>query len=86
MSEDRLRRLMARARLESGPPVDVTRRVAAALRAQRYEERVAIAQLAWIAAASAAVAVPATLASLAAWELLTDPLLGLASSLVWWAL
>jgi hypothetical protein len=42
--------------------------------------------LMWVAAAAAAVAVPAGAIGVDLWGLLTDPLLGLASEAVWWLL
>jgi len=86
MSEEKLRRLMARARQERAPRTDMARAVMAAVRAQDREQSVTLAPLAWVALAAAALAVPAGLAVIAAWELISDPLLGLVGGLVWWAL
>ena len=86
MSEEQLRRLMARARQERPPRTDVTAPVMAAVHAAGRAQAATLAPLAWVAVASAAVAVPAALAAAGAWELLSDPLLGLAGHLVWWVL
>jgi len=86
MSEDKLRALMARARLEAPPPVDVSAAVLATMRAHERERQGSLAPLAWVALASLVAAIPAALALTTTWELLTDPLLGLAGSLPWWAL
>jgi len=86
MSDEKLGRLMARARQERPPRTDVARAVIATVRAHEREQPVTLAPLAWVALAAAALAVPAGLAALGAWELISDPLLGLAGGLVWWAL
>jgi len=86
MSEERLRRLMARARQERPPRTDVTGAVMAAVRADERQDSTTLAPLAWVAVGAAALAVPAGLAAIAAWEFISDPLLGLAGTLVWWAL
>ncbi len=85
MSEDQLRKLIASARREHAPRVDVTGRVMARVHAPRREEA-SLRPLMWVAAAAAAVAVPAGAIGVELWELLTDPLLGLASEAVWWLL
>ncbi len=86
MSDDKLRRLMARARQERPPRIDVAPAVIAALGNRGPEQPVTLAPLAWVALAAAAIAVPAGLAAVGAWQLISDPLLGLAGDLVWWAL
>lgn len=86
MSEDKLKALMARARLEAPPSPDVSGRVLARVRAQEASAATSLAPLAWLALAALAAAIPAAVALAGAWALLTDPLLGLASGLAWWAL
>lgn len=86
MNEDKLRALMARARLEAPPRPDVSGRVLATVRASAATAGTSLAPLAWVALASLAAAIPAALALAGTWALLTDPLLGLAGGLAWWAL
>jgi hypothetical protein len=77
MSEERyLRTLAGRARLETPPPVDVADRVMAILRESSPRRRFAPGPMAWVAALSAAAAVPMALAGYAAWQSLTSPLMG----------
>lgn len=56
---ERLDALTARARLEHAPPVDVTDRVMAALRIRAGRACGSDMALTWIAAAAAAIAIPA---------------------------
>jgi hypothetical protein len=86
MSEEQLKKLMASARRERAPRVDVTDRVMARVRFDRREDQVSLRPLIWVAAGAAAVAIPAGAIGLDLWGLLTDPLLGLASEAIWWML
>jgi len=86
MSEDKLKALLSRARLERPPSIDVARQVMAAVAARRHVPGIHEAPLAWVALAAILVAIPAGIAAVSIWTLLTDPLLGLAGSLPWWAL
>jgi hypothetical protein len=85
MSKRQLDELMASARSERAPRVDVTERVMARVRVDQRDEP-SLRPLMWVAAAAAAVAVPAGAIGVDLWGLLTDPLLGLASEAVWWLL
>ncbi|NCO39804.1 MAG: hypothetical protein COZ06_25495 [Armatimonadetes bacterium CG_4_10_14_3_um_filter_66_18] len=76
MNEDRyLQTLAERARLETPPPVDVADRVMAVLRESSSQRRFAPGPMAWVAALSAAAAIPMALAGYAAWQSLTSPLM-----------
>ena len=86
MSEDQLNKLMATARRERAPRVDVTDRVMARVRFNPREEQPSLRPLIWVAAGAAAVAIPAGAIGIDLWGLLTDPLLGLASEAIWWLL
>ena len=86
MSEEQLQKLMARARRERVPRVDVTDRVMAALRFRPREQPTPIGPLVCVAAGAAAVALIAAPIGLELWELLSDPLLGLLSEAIWWVL
>lgn len=86
MSEEQLSKLMASARRERAPRVDVTDRVMARVHFNPREEHASLRPLMWVAAAAVAVAIPAGAIGVDLWELLTDPLLGLASEAIWWLL
>ncbi|MFP4250926.1 MAG: hypothetical protein ACLFU7_14795 [Armatimonadota bacterium] len=86
MSEEPLRQLIASAREERAPRVDVTDRVMAAVRFRRREQPASLRPLGWVAAAAAAAAGGVAPVGLDLWELMTDPLLGLAGEIVWWLL
>jgi len=85
MSEEQLRKLMANARRECAPRVDVTDRVMAAVQLRRREEP-PIWPLAWVAVGAAALALISVPVGLELWALLSDPLMGLANEVVWWLL
>jgi anti-sigma factor RsiW len=86
MSDEQLNKLMDRARRERAPRVDVTDRVMAQVRLHPRERQRSLRPLMWVAAAAAAAAAIAAPVGLDLWELLSDPLLGLASEAVWWLL
>lgn len=86
MSEEQLNRLMASARRERAPRVDVADSVMARVRLIPREQQVSVWPLVWVATAAAAAAVVAAPVGLDLWGLLTDPLLGLAGEAVWWLL
>ena len=74
--EQRLRQLARIARREEPPHMEVASRVMARLCRREAEAAPSIRPLAWIAACSAAVAVPLAIAALQAWLHLANPLLG----------
>ena len=77
MNEDeKLQKLLAIARMETPPRIDVTERVMAAVRDQALQRAEHFHGLGWVAGFSAAAAVPAVVAGFAAWRALTDPLMG----------
>lgn len=86
MSEEQLRRLLASARRECAPRVDVAERVMGAIRGDARAEPAPLGPLAWLAAGAAAIALLAVPMGLELWELLSDPLIGLVSDVVWWLL
>ncbi len=84
-SFDTIREVMRRAREDEPPPVDVADRVMRRLAAAEVravpDESARI--LTWMAGASAALAVPAIILLITAWNTVTDPLTGLLFSF-WW--
>ncbi|MFW5868969.1 MAG: hypothetical protein ACOCX2_14185 [Armatimonadota bacterium] len=86
MSKEQLRQLIASAREERAPQVDVTDRVMVAVRFRRREQPASLRPLVWVAAGAAAAAAIAAPVGLDLWELMTDPMLGLAGEIVWWLL
>lgn len=86
MSEEQLNKLMASARQERAPDVDVTDRVMASVRLISDRREESLRPLMWLAAAALALAIPAVVVGFDLWTVLTDPLLGLASEAVWWLL
>ena len=86
MSEEQLRQLIASAKKEHAPRVDVTDSVMAAVRFRSREQRASSWPLVWVAAGAAAAAAIVAPMGLDIWELMTDPLLGLASEAIWWLL
>ncbi len=72
--EERIRRLAARARLETPPEVDVRDRVMAVLQAEATQQAPTVRPLAWVAGVSFALAIPAALLGIWVWNSLTDPL------------
>ncbi|MBM3477081.1 MAG: hypothetical protein FJX75_27755 [Armatimonadetes bacterium] len=75
--EQRLRQLARIARREEPPHVDVARRVMARLRRREAEAAPSVRPLAWVAAGSAAVAIPLAVAAVNIWLHLANPILGL---------
>lgn len=71
---ERIRKLAARARMESPPQVDVTDRVMMVLRAEAAHTVPTVRPLAWVAGVSLAAAIPAAVLGLWVWSTLTDPL------------
>lgn len=72
--EERIRKLAARARMETPPAVDVTNRVMAILHEEAARQAPAFRPLAWVAGVSFALAIPAGLLGIWVWNSLTDPL------------
>jgi hypothetical protein len=72
--EERIRRLAGRARMETPPAVDVTDRVMAILHAEASRQTPVSRPLAWVAAVSFGLAIPAGLLGIWVWNSLTDPL------------
>jgi hypothetical protein len=78
MNEERLiRKLAERARMETPPQVEVASRVMAILRARCDENVAPEGPLVWVAAFSAAVAVPMALLAFSVWKTWMDPLVGI---------
>ncbi len=73
--EQRLRQLARVARREQPPRVDVANQVMARLRRREAETAPGVSPLAWVAVASATVAIPLAVAGVYVWQHLTDPLL-----------
>ena len=73
--EQKLRQLARVARREEPPRVDVANRVMARLRRREAEATSGVRPLAWVAVASAAVAIPLAVAGAYTWQHHTDPLL-----------
>jgi hypothetical protein len=82
--ETRIQRLAARARTEPPPPIDVTHSVLAVLRAGQAEP-IAVTERfwMWLAAASAAVAVPAAVVAVALYNASSGPLPEIINSIAW---
>ncbi len=76
--------LSARARNESPPSVDVAGRVIAILNAEQNRiERMAEKPLLWLAAASAALAVPAVVVAIIVYNASTGPLYEISQAIAW---
>ena len=76
--------LFARARGESPPSVDVSGRVIAILKAEQNRiERMAEKPLLWLAAASAALAVPAVVVAIMVYNASTGPLYEISQAIAW---
>ena len=84
--EERLSRLVLRARAERPPQVDVARRVMAALCAQRAPLEERADPWTWVAASSAAAAIAAIVIVLASGETWSQVLMTTLSDLPWWVL
>ena len=82
-TDEFLNKLASRARLEKAPAVDVADNVIAALEKGVEEETSSFAPLAWVAAASVAIAIPVTVFALAAWDTLTTSLISIISEIPW---
>jgi hypothetical protein len=83
-NKKRFESLVARARSEQAPRVDVAGRVIAFLasRQSRFEP-VSDRPLMWLAALSSAVAVPVVVAAIFVYQAWTDPLLELTHAISW---
>jgi hypothetical protein len=73
--ERRLRQLARAARREEPPRVDVANRVMARLRRAEADTAPSVGPLAWVAVASATIAIPLAIAAVYMWQHLSDPLL-----------
>ncbi len=83
-NKSRFEALMARARSESPPAVDVAGRVIAILAAERLRvDRSPERPLMWLAAFSSAVAVPAVVAAIVVYNAWADPLLEISQAIAW---
>ncbi len=83
-NENRFEELIARARSEAPPRVDVAGRVIAILSAERDRmERMTERPLMWLAAASAAVAVPVVVAAVVVYNASTGPLYEISQAIAW---
>ncbi|KPL22877.1 MAG: hypothetical protein AMJ75_07170 [Phycisphaerae bacterium SM1_79] len=82
--EDRLQALIARARDESPPRVDVAGRVIATLAAERDRlERLSDRPLMWLAAFSSAVAVPIVVLAIVVYNTWAGPLFEISQAIAW---
>jgi hypothetical protein len=84
--ENIIRKLAQRARMETPPRVDVTRRVMAALRTAPQNGRTLTDPLAWIAAASAAAAAAVLVMAFGSGESWTDAFMASRIDIPWWLL
>ena len=83
-NENRFEELIARARSEAPPRVDVAGRVIAILSAERDRmERMTERPLMWLAAASSAVAVPVVVAAVVVYNASTGPLYEISQAIAW---
>ncbi len=83
-NENRFEELIARARSEAPPRVDVAGRVIAILSAERDRmERITERPLMWLAAASSAVAVPVVVAAVVVYNASTGPLYEISQAIAW---
>jgi hypothetical protein len=82
--EEQIQRLAARARTEQPPQVDVTHSVLAMLSTGQAEP-IAVTERfwMWLAAASAAVAVPAAVVAVTLYNASTGPLREIVNSIAW---
>lgn len=84
MNEKRFEALIARARTDSPPAVDVAGRVIATLAAGRaVSERAPDRALMWVAAFSSAVAVPAVVLAIAVYHSWVGPLFEISRAIAW---
>ena len=75
MNDERLiQQLAARARMEAAPGIDVANRVMAILRARHEDTAMDPRPLAWVAAFSAAAAVPMAALAVTVWQTWMSPL------------
>lgn len=82
--ESRLRTLVARARSEAFPHVDVAGRVISILTAEQDQrERISERPLMWLAVFSSAVAVPAAVLAIVVYYTWADPLLEISQAIAW---
>lgn len=84
MNKRQFEALIARARIDSPPVVDVAGRVIAALAAGRAgPERAPDRALMWLAAFSSAVAVPAVVLAIAVYHSWVGPLFEISRAIAW---
>lgn len=87
MKEERIiQKLASIAQKETPPQVDVADRVMAILRARGEGRRTLVDPIAWVAAASAAVAIPVVLAAFSVGGSWSDTLMAALADLVGWML
>lgn len=87
MKEERIiQKLASMARKESPPQVDVADRVMAVLRTRGQGRRTVVDPIAWVAAASAAVAIPVVLAAFSVGGSWSDTLMAALADLAGWML
>jgi hypothetical protein len=83
-NDSRFEALIARARSESPPAVDVSGRVVAILAAERVRlERAPDRPLMWLAAFSSAVAVPAVVMAIVVYNNWAGPLFEISRAIAW---
>jgi hypothetical protein len=83
-NENRFEELIARARSEAPPRVDVAGRVIAILSAEQNRmERMTERPLMWLAAVSSAVAVPVVVAAVVVYNASTGPLYEISQAIAW---
>ena len=83
-NESRFEIMAARARSESPPAVDVSRRVIAILTAERVSlDRAPDRPLMWLAAFSSAVAVPAVVMAIVVYNSWASPLFEISRAIAW---
>ena len=81
--EELMKKLASRARLEQPPQLDVADKVMAALYSPTEEERVASNPLAWVAAASAALAIVVAVLAIPALDTWTDIIFAKLNEIPW---
>jgi hypothetical protein len=81
--EDLIRKLAEKARMEEIPKVDVSDQVMRIIRSAESTEELSFSPFAWVAGASAAIALPVFLFGITSWSDWSSPLLNILSSLTW---
>ena len=83
-NDERFEKLIARARSERAPRVDVAETVIAILAGEQSRiERIRERPLMWLAAFSSAVAVPVVVAAMFVYQAWSDPLFELSQAISW---